>query len=294
MEWVHVGNGWPNQLADTLEMQIRWARVMKRDLSEKLYRRAIKTAKCQGLGDEAEDFAGWIAKRWLEGKSQKQTLDQALCDYKRQHWGDTRKSATKKSGQASLKGSLKSKARFTSASIAPSGTQELGPGQIPHDLIQRPTTLEEINQDRNFAGFIHGLKVLSQIEKMFSILHFVWGFDGQEIAVVAGVSPSRVSQRLTLIKEKISRRVSSEEPGRRTKEEPRKIPQKIQAGPRLSAKGVSTLESLCEIKRPRVGFGAFAKVQEFKFQRILFKARSSKKNERPLQKMGCPKQGMES
>lgn len=54
---------------------------------EHLYKRAIKTAKAKGLGDEAEDFAGWICLKWLEGKAQHQTLNQSITDYLREFHG---------------------------------------------------------------------------------------------------------------------------------------------------------------------------------------------------------------
>lgn len=62
---------------------------------ERLYLRAIKLGRAKGLGDEAEDFASWLAIKWLEGKSQKQTLDQSLIDYKRKSLGHTRSKSAK-------------------------------------------------------------------------------------------------------------------------------------------------------------------------------------------------------
>jgi len=57
---------------------------------EELYKRAIKVGRAKGLGDESEDFAGWIALKWLEGHAQHQTLDQSFIDYRRSQHGDAR------------------------------------------------------------------------------------------------------------------------------------------------------------------------------------------------------------
>lgn len=62
----------------------------KKDLSEieRLYFRAIKLGLKSDLGEDAYDFASWITVKYLEGKSQHQTLDQSLIDYKRETFGN--------------------------------------------------------------------------------------------------------------------------------------------------------------------------------------------------------------
>jgi hypothetical protein len=68
--------------------------AIKRELDpleiERLYFRAIRTGLRAGLGQDAEDFASWIAIKWLEGKSHHQTLDQSVIDYRRQKYGSSR------------------------------------------------------------------------------------------------------------------------------------------------------------------------------------------------------------
>jgi hypothetical protein len=59
---------------------------------EDLYARATNVAKYKGLKEEAEDFAQWLMVKYLEGKSQHQTIDQAFIDYRRQQHGDPRTS----------------------------------------------------------------------------------------------------------------------------------------------------------------------------------------------------------
>lgn len=53
----------------------------------KLYHKAIKVAKIKGYPEEAEDFGGWCAEKWLRGKSLKQTIDQSLIDFLRETKG---------------------------------------------------------------------------------------------------------------------------------------------------------------------------------------------------------------
>lgn len=57
---------------------------------KKLYLRAIKLGSKHGLGEDAYDFASWLAIKWLEGKSLHQTLDQSLIDYKRFRYGNSK------------------------------------------------------------------------------------------------------------------------------------------------------------------------------------------------------------
>jgi DNA-binding Xre family transcriptional regulator len=54
---------------------------------EHLYKKAIKEARYRGHSEIAEDFAGWITLKWLEGKAQHQTLSQSLIDYLRGEYG---------------------------------------------------------------------------------------------------------------------------------------------------------------------------------------------------------------
>lgn len=55
-----------------------------------LYDRAIKNARAKGFDQEAEDFASWVTIKYLEGKSQHQTLDQSFIEYRRKHHGNPR------------------------------------------------------------------------------------------------------------------------------------------------------------------------------------------------------------
>jgi hypothetical protein len=62
---------------------------------KKLYLRAIKLGTKKGLGEDAFDFASWLAVKWLEGKSLHQTLDQSLIDYMRVRYGHDRSEGAK-------------------------------------------------------------------------------------------------------------------------------------------------------------------------------------------------------
>jgi len=54
---------------------------------EQLYKKAIRHAKIKGYSDIAEDFGGWISIKWLEGKSQHQTINQSFIDFLRLEYG---------------------------------------------------------------------------------------------------------------------------------------------------------------------------------------------------------------
>lgn len=58
---------------------------------EKLYWRAIRAATILGHDDIAEDFGSWITIKWLEGKSQHQTIAQSLIDFLRAEYGNAGK-----------------------------------------------------------------------------------------------------------------------------------------------------------------------------------------------------------
>lgn len=62
----------------------------RRENIQDLYEKAAKIARIKGYVDDAEDFAGWITIKWLEGKAQHQTLSQSLIDYLRSHYGSDR------------------------------------------------------------------------------------------------------------------------------------------------------------------------------------------------------------
>ncbi len=57
---------------------------------EHLYENAKDEARKSGYPDHAEDFAQWLMIKYLEGKSQHQRLRDALTDYLRVTFGNTR------------------------------------------------------------------------------------------------------------------------------------------------------------------------------------------------------------
>ncbi len=58
-----------------------------RQTIEELYAKALKLGKLRKLGEEAYDFAGWCALRWIEDKAQHQTISQSYVDYLRETRG---------------------------------------------------------------------------------------------------------------------------------------------------------------------------------------------------------------
>jgi hypothetical protein len=73
--------------------------MSRRSITE-LYERAIRHGRAKGLDFESEDFAGWCVERWLRGKGQHQTFDQAFIDYRRGVHGNSRSSIGRKKQSA--------------------------------------------------------------------------------------------------------------------------------------------------------------------------------------------------
>lgn len=157
---------------------------------EELYRRAIARGKAAGLGDEAEDFAGWITLKWLEGKAQHQTLDQSLVGYRRRQHGDPRIP----SGRARIA------AKARTIPITPDEGRE-GEAWITEDRLGHE--LGELPDDRGLdvdpEDFLSGRNLL------------IWTFVAREelklseIGDMMGITESRVSQLMTRAKLEVLR-----------------------------------------------------------------------------------------
>lgn len=161
---------------------------------EKLYKRAIAVGKRKGLQDEeAEDFASWLAIKWLEGKYQHSTLDQSLIDYRRGEHGDSRSDS----------GRLRQSATRRGISLTPDETDERG--QAALRLAERAIAdgTGEPEEQRAFdfdpADYLSG--------------RYRWAYElvmqdeltMKQAAAIMGVSESRVSQVLSVANSHVKR-----------------------------------------------------------------------------------------
>lgn len=127
--------------------------------------------------------SGDLLSEWfcmtLEGKAQKQTLEQFFIDLMRKRFGDSRQEY----------GRIKQKAIFTSRE----SDETLS--SLPHDVNTEALALKQY---------------LSKEERSIFVLHYEWGFNETEIANIFGVSSSRICQRLQRVQERIRKKIAAE------------------------------------------------------------------------------------
>lgn len=157
----------------------------KRSKIEDLYKRAIKLGKNKGLGEESEDFAGWLAIQWLEGKSQHQTLNQSFVEYRRRNHADPRNPG----GLAKLIG----KARTVSLT-SPEGREE---ANFAHER-----SLEGRARDVARGKFfdVDPSTILSGRDAEIYRLYFKEEYPIKVIAAIYELHPNYVQQQLGKIK----------------------------------------------------------------------------------------------
>lgn len=163
-----------------------------------LYLRALVCARIHGRGEEAYDFAGWISVKWLEGKSQNQTLDQSFADYLREQHGNLRRNR----GRYMLSRALRSSDVKTKGSEDASDEEAFervlaGSGHI--ETNDPESTILE--RERHNSGV--GLASCVRKESILALLSDGWS--GEEIADRFGLEPSRISQLRREIEAELAR-----------------------------------------------------------------------------------------
>lgn len=58
--------------------------------NEEIYKKAINFARRRGQSEIAEDYAGWLITKLLDGKRQTSTMQQTFYEYLRKEYGNTR------------------------------------------------------------------------------------------------------------------------------------------------------------------------------------------------------------
>lgn len=147
------------------------------DATQKRYINAKRIGRAHGLKHEAEDFAGWIVARWLEGKSLRQDLEHSYVDYMRETRGDSRR--------------------------PPTTIQTV---RMPHAWWGTVTTDSETQNrkhhppSKEFERLVNARIPLtdkdSRINRAIFVLYFMWELTLKEIGFLFGVSEGRISQRI--------------------------------------------------------------------------------------------------
>jgi len=172
--------------------------VRERRNIETLYKRAAIHARAKGYKEEAHDFAGWIAIKWLEGKSQHQTIDQAFIDFLRGEYGGTGIRSGSDGLLRSHRATMSEKSEFPEYPINKI---------IEHRLSQLD---QSEGSDPELAAIERESRARRRVTcrdiKDSGILHlYEDGFTLGEIGGVYGFTESRASQILKVIRKEVER-----------------------------------------------------------------------------------------
>lgn len=168
---------------------------MAREKIETLYKKAIRCAKIHGHPDIAEDFAGWITVKWLEGKSQHQTLDYAFIDFLRIEYGGT---GRHRGGDALLRSHRQQETSLPGCdepTIEESLERMLALRDDAGGDHSRPSIIERSDCDPR--------RYLSDRFGEIWQKYFVEEATLKEVAAGLGITESRASQLATIIKRQI-------------------------------------------------------------------------------------------
>lgn len=145
------------------------------EMVAKIRSKAIMIARRGNFGDYADDFASYAVLKRVEGlRTGTNHLDYDLIDFKRETFGDNRKTI----------GRTKSQAYFTQASLE------------DQEIVQP----EKIELD---WGYYAGQ--FKDNERAILLLHYRFGFTQTECGYLFGFSESRACQILTIIISKIKK-----------------------------------------------------------------------------------------
>lgn len=163
----------------------------RRKSIEELYKRAVKVAKIKGHSQIAEDFAGWIAAKWLEGKAQHQSLDYSLIDFLRLEYGSAGLRCGADGLLRSRRASEASFSRPDSDSNDEITERMLASSSYSQNVNSRDT--DDSKQSIDIAG------MLSIEDEAIYRMRIDEEMTHEEISLVFGVTESRISQRWSSI-----------------------------------------------------------------------------------------------
>lgn len=138
-----------------------------------LQRNARRHAECRGYGEEADDFAQFMAEKFLAGR-RGATIGQMFIDYLRQEYGDSRrvKSITTKNERRFYK------------QLTPANQPRSGPNLVSLSL----TIAEDVDAAMR--------KIEDPNIRVMYVLYGLYGFTLDEIGWMFGMTGSAVCQKL--------------------------------------------------------------------------------------------------
>lgn len=148
---------------------IRHSKTTLADDPIDIWQRAKRVGALRGLGQDADDFAGWLVMKLLEGKSVKGDLALRVINYRRDHWGDTEYES----------GKLKSESHSSYTQIVDD--------HVPEG-IQVAADIDESERKREFLALISEVE-LTKLEYVALYLYAVHGFRSTEIAEMMSYEP---------------------------------------------------------------------------------------------------------
>lgn len=159
---------------------------------EELYNRAIKVAKARGYSEIAEDFAGDLVVRWLEGKSQHQPIEYSFIEYLRREYGDFRRPS---SGDALLR-----KHRLTAVSSSEGDDGDFN-SEEQLERLHASSGLPQAPRDEHEEDNLIYRECLKPTE--IELLDMNSFMKPKEISEELGVDSTTIYKRLNRIKKKL-------------------------------------------------------------------------------------------
>ena len=163
---------------------------------EKLYERCKIHAKRKGYNQIAEDFASWQTIKYLDGKSQKQTISQSFIDYLREQNDFARRSI-----------SFEDLSRIGTNTNEPSDQQYSKYNNYKFNErieLHYKTTECDFDELSEYADvFRRGRISFKNIKHQLIFEMYINDYTMLEIANLLGLTESRISQLFKLIKKEI-------------------------------------------------------------------------------------------
>lgn len=199
---------------------------MDEDTIRRLEKRIKMLLKQRGYHEHVQDASQEILCRYIE-KGKGQTVDQAITDYLRRTFGDTR------SKHYQLMRDIKWGDKRVDA---------LAAGAMPRIYQQNNDEFEHLLE-----------KIKKSEDRAIIVLSFMWGLTNHEIGYCFGVTESRICQRVKEIQKRVSKALSLDEQRERKQEEFREISLEIQKQFGFQREKSEILGSISEEKGKRMG-----------------------------------------
>lgn len=167
-----------------------------RNTIEEMYEKAKRCAEIKGHADKAEDFAGWLSIKYLEGKSQHQIIDFALIDFLRDQYGGV----GLRCGSDAIFRARREKETNVSGSNSES-VEEIADRMLASSCYTQWINTTTSRDDRALINPSAHLR--DEDAEVWNA--YLQGYTLKEIAQKFGVTESRIAQRLKAGKEAVLR-----------------------------------------------------------------------------------------